>query len=269
MDTLRRKAIKLIILATFGALPPVIFAQTSPPSSALQQYEAIAHPHFGCPENSQCDPTMGKLINQWKILTSKWGDQSPSAGELKSMMEQLGWPIEFYGHATLASTLAPVMFASTCTHHKKAQKPLSRILAFVRGSDKEHLIVKKAETEYRLKLEESAILQLVIHHGVDKKITRYYLPLGEKPLYIERDKLTAVVEHEDVYVLMTIPAHGLWEIKSLDGTSLMKYQDEQSDVPCPKEAIVMPAAFSKTYCQTVTDKAGKPNGIMQLFWDCP
>lgn len=275
MVTQHRKAIKLSFTLTCVVFSQILLATTSAPKNALEQYEAIAHVHKGCPENSQCDAEMGQLLESWKNSASRWaqfkGPTSVLNQELAQWISNTGWPTEFYAHEAISSTLAPILYTSSCSQHRKpqAQTVLLRAQAFVKGSDAGELIAVKGKTEYRLKLSDSLVAQTVIHHRPDKTQVRFYLPLGERPLYIDNDELVTLAESEDFYALLMIPKAGAWRAQALAGEPVSDYQDFQTDVACPTNAPSTLTGFQKTYCRTISDKNLKPNGVVQLFWDCP
>lgn len=275
MLTQHRKAIKLSFTLTCVVFSQILLATTSAPKNALEQYEAIAHVHKGCPENSQCDAEMGQLLESWKNSAARWaqfkGPSSVLNQELALRVRTTGWPTEFYAHEAISSTLAPILYTSSCSQHRRpeAQTVLLRAQAFVKGSDAGDLIAVKGKTEYRLKLSDSLLAQTVIHHRPGRPPVRFYLPLGERPLYIDNDELVTLAESEDFYALLTIPRSGPWRASALTTEPVSDYQEAQADVACPKEAPSSLAGFQKTYCRSISDKNLKPNGVVQLFWDCP
>ena len=270
MVTLSRKAI-IPLMSAILLLGPAL-AQV--PMSALEQFEAVSHENKGCPENSDCDAEMGKLLDQWKALARRW--QTSEAGrtlfpkEVVLVTRKRGWPSEFYARPGIRTTLAPALFSSSCGHHrsKNPTETLMRGLGFIKAVEGQHAVFTKGDTEFRLKLGEAVFLQAVVWHRPSGPPLTYYLPLDEKPLYLEGDALVALVESEDLYALLTVKTEGAWQIAAAPQEGLLQYHEAQEEVPCPKETAPIPTGFQRTFCKKITDHKGAAAGVVQLFWAC-
>jgi hypothetical protein len=277
MQILTRKArftVSLLLLSlSFKAL-----AQEA--KGALAQYEEIAHENPGCPENSECDAIMGMQMKNWKTLVAGFrNNDKPRALSEKMLQEfttQNGWPSQFYARPEIRSTLAPILFSSSCALHnsKDPTLKLMRAEAFVKNVKEGSATIVKGKTEYKLKIGETIYLQQVIHHKIDKTQQIYWLPLGEKPLFIDGADLYTLVESEDFFSYLKSSPDGSWTLtltppgKAEDGLSF--YYDQTQEVPCPEGAkkIPLPFGFQRTYCKSLPDKEGMKAGVMQYFWDC-
>lgn len=265
---------KVLNLLPFLLLPALSLANPKA-QSALEQYEAVAHPNFGCPENSECDAEMGKLLTTWKKVIARWSLSMNRPEiinkEITKATEKLGFPIEFLAKPSIKSTLSPALFDSPCKEHKPkdSTEKLMRGIGFIKGQADGHLIFAKGDTEYRLKLGEVVHLQKVIFFPKDGKPMQVFeLPLEEKPLYIEDDQVVTLVESEDLFFLLTINQKGSWSFAIAPTSGISSYHDYQEEVACPKNALPLPTGFTKTYCQNITNKAQQLVGIVQLFWTC-
>jgi len=272
MDILHRKAIKLISLGL--VLAPLCVYANKPSLSPLQQLEELSHTNKGCPENSECDAEMGQLLDQWKRLAERWLSTDKGRAlypkELALVTNKRGWPSEFYARPTIAATLAPVLNTSSCPQHrsKDPTETLLRARAFLKGTHDGHAIFTKGAAEFRLKLGEAIFLQQVVWHHLDKSQKTFYVPLGEKPIYVEGENLVALVESEDLYALLTTTPQGQWTFAAAPESGISQYHDGLEEIPCPKEAVAIPTGFSKTYCQKITQRDGTAAGVVQLFWAC-
>ncbi|MBY0516947.1 MAG: hypothetical protein K2P81_08570 [Bacteriovoracaceae bacterium] len=272
MDKLRRKALKLNLL--MGILISSSVYGVDAKQGAIEQYEEISHENKGCPENSECDATMGKLLRQWDALSFRW-KSGPSGSallqkELPFVTAKRGWPGEFYARPAVRSTLAPVLYSSPCTQHrsKNPSEVMLRGLGFMKGVKDQHVVMTKEDTEYSLKLGEAVFLQTVVHFPPNKPPVTYYLPLEEKPLYFEEDVMVSIVERDDLYALLKAKPDGSWTFIPSPGEGLSKYSEAQEDTECPKNIIPNPVGFFKTYCQKISYQDGSPAGVVQLFWGC-
>ncbi len=267
MDTPSRKVIIQLLLA----LLPLVSTYAQ---SALDQFEAVSHENKGCPENSECDAEMGQLLEQWKSLARRWQTTEKGrtlfAKELVLITTKRGWPSEFYARPGVRSTLAPALVSSACSQHrsKNPAESLMRGIGFIKAVENEHVVFTKGNTEFRLKLGEAVFLQTVIWHKPAGGTQHYYLPLEEKPLYIDGEELVSLVESEDLYVLLTLGPSGQWKFQAAPEFGLLQYHENQEEVPCPKGAIGPPIGFLRTFCKKITNKQGTPAGLVQLFWAC-
>ncbi len=267
MDILHRKVIKLISLGLL--LVPFAVSAKSP----LEQLDEIIHTNKGCPENSECDAEMGVLLDQWKRLAQRWLTDDKGRAlyprELALVTNKRGWPSEFYARPSVSSTLAPVIHSSSCPQHrsKDPTETLVKARAFLKGINDGHAVFTKGTAEFRLKLNESIFIQQAVFHAADKSLRTFYLPLGEKPVYMEGENLVALVESEDLYALLTATPQGRWTF-SAGEAGVSQYLDALEEVPCPKEAVEIPMGFQKTYCQKIMKRDGTAAGIVQLFWAC-
>lgn len=277
MQFLTRKVRFTVILLLLSLSFKALAQETK---GALAQYEEIAHENPGCPENSECDAIMGMQMKNWKTLVARFrnGDQPRAVSEkmLHEFTTQKGWPSQFYARPEIRSTLAPILFSSRCAlHNSKAPTlKLMRAEAFVKDVKDGSATIIKGNTEYKLKIGETIYLQQVIHHKPDKTQQIYWLPLGEKPLFIDGADLYTLVESEDFFSYLKSSPDGSWNLsltppgKAEEGLSF--YYDQTEEVPCPEEAkkIPLPLGFQRTYCKSLPDKEGKKTGVMQYFWDC-
>lgn len=273
MDRLHRKVIMLISLGLLLA-PLYVSAANKTSLSPQEQLEALSHTNKGCPENSDCDAEMGQLLDQWKRLAERWLTSDKGRAlfpkELALVTNKRGWPAEFYARPSIATTLAPVLNTSPCPQHR-SKNPIETLLrarAFMKGVKDGHAIFTKGAAEFNLKIGEAIFLQQVVWFHTDKTQKTYYIPLGEKPIYVEGENLVALVESEDLYALLTTTPQGQWLFSPAPESGLSQYHDGLEETSCPKDAAPIPTGFSKTYCQKITQRDGTPAGVVQLFWAC-
>ncbi len=263
-EKIRRKAINPALLSV--ALSASVMAQV--PGS--QSYADVAHEHKGCTENSVCDAEMGQTLLRWEGLVSRW-NSAPAPQvltEIRRELRERGLPLEFYTHASAQSGFRPVSWASDCPAHNPPP-PAARVWrgrAFIKGTDNGHVLVQRGDTEHRVPFGE--LLQLGRVRRLGERPVDFLLPLGEQPLYFAKGKLHAVVEIDDLYVVLAIPPTGPWEVNLPDPNGQRKAQDTLEDVACPKDALAPTAPFMGTRCRRVLDvDSGKPV-VVQLFSGC-
>ena len=247
---------------------------------ALAQYEEIAHENEGCPENSECDALMGLQMKNWKNLAAslKGADKSNALTNklLQDFISSKGWPSSFYARPDIRSTLAPILFSSSCAPHnsKEPTLKLMKAEAFIKDVKSGSATIIKGNTEYKLKIGETIFLQQVIVHRPDKSKQEYWLPLSEQPLFIDGSELYTLVESEDFFSYLKSSPDGSWNFsvnppdKANESASF--YYDQSEEVSCPEEAkaIAIPFGFQRTYCKSLLNIEGKNAGVIQYFWDC-
>lgn len=275
MELIRRKAINLILFSLFfRALPLFAQTQTAEPAKSLT-YQDFAHPNKGCPENSDCDEVMGKLLDKWKKLAERWESDLPRSTKVKEMqlqLSQFGWPVEFYVKSQAKSGLNPILLSSTCSLHNPKDKPNDRIWrgqAFVRGTEGELVLFSRGDTEFKIKQADLFHLRPVIVYENDQPPKKFFLPIEENPIYLEKGKLQVVVESEGVYAMLGIPTDGLWEVHLSPESGLSEYFEDRTDVDCPKDAAKTEAPwFQFTHCQKLMNKDTGKAVVAQYFSAC-
>lgn len=278
MELMHRKAINLslafLFLATFTVSGQTPVPKPVVPAKSLT-LEDFTHIHKGCPENSECDQEMGKLLASWKASAERWESGIPRAQKEKEMQEQLaksGWPVEFYTKGQAKSGLNPVLYASACSQHNPKDAPLERIwrgLAFVKGTEKGNLVFSRGDTEFGIKQGELLQFRPVVLHPEGAPSVTYLLPLDESPLYLEKGRLRVLVESEGAYAILGIPADGAWDVEAPPEVDLSPYFEDRSDVACPKSAVpAAPPWFPRTHCQKILDKDSGKHVLAQFFWSC-
>lgn len=250
------------------------------PQGALAQYEEIAHDNPGCPENSECDALMGMQMKTWKTLAASLKGTNKSYALTEKLLQDFttkkGWPASFYVRPEIRTTLKPILFTSSCALHnsKEPTLKLMRAEAFIKDVKEGSATIVKGNTEYKLKIGETIFLQQVIIHRPDKSKQEYWLPLGEKPLFMEGSELYTLVESEDYFSYLKSSPDGSWNFsvtppdKANDSVSF--YYEQSQEIPCTDEAkaIPIPFGFQRTYCKSLPNMEGKSAGVIQYFWDC-
>lgn len=238
-------------------------------------YEDFEHPNKGCPENSECDELMGKLLASWKKLTERWDSGVAAATKLAEMRKQLmqqGWPVEFLVKSQARSGLNPVLFGSACPEHNPKASPQDKIwrgLGFIKGTDKGHIVFSRGDTEFKIKQGELLQLRPVVVHSEGAAPRTFFIPLDETPAYLAQGKLWSLIESENIYVLIGAPLDGAWELALPPETGLSELFEDRSDVACPKDAKTAELPwFPKTHCQKLLDKDAGKEVVVQYFQSC-
>lgn len=254
----------------------VVFSQTKPRIEVIpapKSIEDFDHQYKGCPENSECDQTMGLQLSRWKELVKKLQKETAAQKQaqfLELFREKYGIPTEFYTTQKSDQGFRPVLFDSHCREHRpKDQERILKGTAFIKSLSKDKAIVFRDQSVLEVPVGELLTPQKVdVLYGTE--VISYYLPLGDQPLFIKDKKLHILKEDEGLFFLLVIGPQGDWKVRAMDFTKLSQFEENRSEVPCPKELIISPnKAFNTAFCKTVRDADQNKNVIVQLKLGCP
>lgn len=263
-------SVALLLFFTFS-----VFSQTNPRIEVIPRPKSIEdfdHQYKGCPENSECDQAMGLQLSRWKELIKKLQNETnvkKQAQFLELFREKYGIPTEFYTVQKSQQGFKPVLFDSHCREHRpKDQERILKGTAFIKNFNKEKAIVFKDQSVLEVPLGELLTPQKVdVFYG--NEVVSYYLPLGDQPLFIKDKKLHVLKEDDGLFFLLVIGAGGDWKISPMDFTKLSQFEENRTEVSCPKELIISPTkAFNVSFCKTVRDLDQNKNVVAQLKLGC-
>jgi hypothetical protein len=265
MKNFRRKAINQTLVGVM--LCASAWANTTTPS----QYEDIAHEHKGCPENSMCDAPMGKLLSHWEskvLLWMKTSDKVTLSKNVTQSIAQSGYPAQFYTREAAQSGFKPASWASSCALHnpKAPGEKILRGQAFIRGFEKDQVLVSRGDTEFQVPHGDLLHLRPVVVFNPTP--VTYWFPLDEKPIFLEAGRLHTLVESYDFYMMLAIPAEGRWTASLPPGDGLTAYFDDRKIVDCPKEALAPKPPFYATRCETLLNRDNGKTVTIQLMSAC-
>jgi hypothetical protein len=237
-------------------------------------YQDLTHPNLGCPENSICDQAMGSVYQKLIHLTDQIKKQklNPSQvlSRLRPFFKEHGQPIYFLALKESYQHFGPILFNSKCEHHNSKDKPIIyKAMAFSSGLDpKKQIKLIKPSNRYHVPIERVISLPRVdVDHG--EKIISYYLPLGEKPIYINGDNIVFTSEFNDVIWNTEVSPHGNWsQIYQAKLSSLVFMSGEKTNCPTSFPPTQPDSFYQFTYCHKIYDIKNKKEKIARVQLDC-
>lgn len=249
--------------------------------------EDFEHEHKGCPENSDCSANMGKQRTLWLDLFKAQKNQkiTSTIAEIEKFRKTYGVPVDFLTvqAAGAQERFTPILFDSPCPQHNPAKDKKTgtaeKILiasVFMQNTKNEEAHLTILDTKHNIPFGELAHLDPI--YIISKKpavTTLYWVPKGEKPLYIDGDSIVLLREHEGFYYGLKISKTGDWhviEVKSGQG-----FDEKIDEEVCPKdnetlEKYKTSAEYKKYYldqfCQSIHDISTKSQKTMAVFWSC-
>jgi hypothetical protein len=183
-------------------------------------------------------------------------------------VNQHGYPSGLYTRLAAQNGFNPATWSSSCQQHnpKAPEEKILRGQAFVRGFEKNHVLVSRGDTEFQVPHGELLHLRPAVVF-TPTPVT-YWLPLDEKPAFFEAGKLHTLVESYDFYLLLAIPAEGTWTATLPPGDGLTAYLDDRKIVDCPKDALVPKPPFYASRCETLLNRDTGKTVIIQLMSAC-
>jgi hypothetical protein len=98
---------------------------------------------------------------------------------------------------------------------------------------------------------------------------RYYLPLGDEPLFIRNKSLYVLREHDDYFYVLNVGLNGTWSIVDVDLTRLSEWQDKKDNVACPAHRNKpAPQVFGANFCKTIWDEDSKKTVVVEMHQGC-
>jgi hypothetical protein len=276
------KTQELVMMYVFLIFSLALWAQTPTPQrvDALpnpQKVEDFDHQNKGCPENSECDVAMGKMLARWKLLldkltTLKEKEKIPSF--IEEFRQKFGLPVEFYTYQNSQLGFKPALFSSPCKEHQ-AKDPSQRTLkgiAFLKGLEKDKAIIWREDAQIEVPTTQSLVVPqpVMILNGPNP--TTFYLPIGDQPLFIKDKSLVVLREDEGIFYGLSVAVNGVWKVIPLDLKNLSTWEDQRETVQCPILALEkkapQPKEFNIEFCKTVWDEDQKKIVIVKMFQGC-
>jgi hypothetical protein len=261
----------LLFLVTFGA-----FAQITTPIQPLpgpKGLEDFEHQFQGCPENSECDPTMGRDLKNWRDLITKLQNEKSipkRTQELEAFRTARGIPVDFYSSKKSQQGFRPLLYNSPCKDHnpKSSEEKTYKGTAFLKAMDSKTGKVWRNDALMEIPQGELLTSQPVVVYYPEGALT-YELPLMDQPLFIKAKDLFVLREDEGVFYILKVSKTGDWKIVDLDQTKLLTWEEKREPVKCPAEKIKSsPKAFQNDFCKTVWDEDSKNLVVVKMSEGC-
>lgn len=217
------------------------------------KYQVMEHPNPGCPINSECSKTSGKLMQAWTTLTEKTNAKNTTKA-LKNFKQKNGLPIQILARKDIYQKADPILWNSRCEIHN----PKNPNKTIYRG----YLFLKK------LKHDQAVFTTVDLYEG--KKKTRYNIPYGDQISVIKNNQLIVLKDYEDFYYKLAISPNGDFQPVSLPNSLVQKALNRKiKEIECPDEQEIDEDFFKKSYCQKVLDLDTNRLRLIQFSWSCP
>lgn len=259
--------------------------------------EDFEHINKGCPENSDCSVNMGKQRTLWLNLfksfpkspvPSKESKDLNHVNEIEKFRKENGIPVEFYTNSAGGDRFSPILFDSSCEQHNPKKDKKGNVLSeekvligtsFVKNTKDGQVHLNVLDTKYDIPLGELAYFDPLYiispkSSANPAQTTLYWVPHGEKPLYIEGNSIVLLREQDNFYYGLKIFPNGEWQVTEIKpGQGLDEKINEET---CQKNEIIEKykgsPEFKKYYldqfCQSIYDIQSKSLKTMALFWSC-
>lgn len=244
--------------------------------------EDFEHEHKGCPENSDCSINMGKQRSLWLDLLKtiqKKPNLSNNIAEIEKFRKTHGVPVDFHSIQAAQERFSPILFDSPCPQHNPKKGAGEKVLiasVFVQNTKNNQAHLTVLDTKHDIPFGELAYLDpIYIISTTPAATSLYWVPHGEKPLYIEGESIVLLREHEGFYYGLKISKAGDWQVVEVKpGQRLDEKIEEQA---CPKNNEILEKYktspeykkyFLDQFCQSIYDISTKSQKSMAVFWSC-
>jgi hypothetical protein len=181
-----------------------------------------------------------------------------------------GIPVEFYTYQKSQQSFKPLLFNSSCKdHNPKTGEKVLKGMAFLKSLSKDKAVIWRDQTQIEVKPGDLLIPQPVfVYSGTVPD--EYLLPLGDQPLFIKNSELYILRETDDHFYVLKVSKNGDWKIQNIAMDELSKWDDQRSEVSCPKGTIKPdPKIFGVEFCKTVWNEDLKKTVIVKMYQGCP
>ncbi|MFZ4714870.1 MAG: hypothetical protein ACOYL6_14220 [Bacteriovoracaceae bacterium] len=246
--------------------------------------EDFEHENPGCPENSDCTMDMGKHRKNWLELIKKLEKEKAKENELVTKIEEFrktnGIPVEFYSNGQAFARFAPIVFESPCPSHNPKKKEDKILIGetFVKNTVDTTAHIKVMSTTHDIPFGDLVYFDpiYVYHPKHPEKNLIFYVPKGEKPLYLNGNELTILRDENTLFYGLNINTSGEWHVAPVKSRHELGRDEYHSDVPCVKNEEAekyfgkdfYKRYYNDNYCQTIYDLKSKTEWQMRLPWSC-
>lgn len=243
------------------------------PPKNPESLDDFAHPNKGCPENSECDQVMGSMLQKFKILVEKLDsgefDQNYKAKEMEKFRISFGLPVNFYTQQKADQSFKPLLHTTPCKNHNPRDKTLSQILlgeAFIKKIDSKKGFIQRGNTLHEIPIGE-LFAPAPVEVFFDSRPLKFYIPLGDKPLYIKDKSLIILREVEGFYYVLKISSNGDWQVIPFDMSLIGQYSEKNTKVECALDKSLSPT-FDTNYCENIWSEDLKKTILVKYYRGC-
>lgn len=257
-----------ISISAFATKRPKI--ELIPPPKTIEDYD---HHFKGCLENSECDQVMGLQLSRWNELIKKLRDEVQESSKKSQFLdlfrEKYGIPVEFYTNEKSKQSFKPLLYNSPCkTHNPPNGEKVLKGTSFIKSLSKDKAIVWRDQAQIEVPIGEMLSLQPVFAYR-DKKFIQYLLPLNDQPLFMRQGELYVLREEDDFFYFLSVSEKGEWKIQNIDMTRLSEWNDQRSEITCPKDSIQSDKKYYQNeFCKNIWDEDLKQKIIIKMHKGC-
>jgi hypothetical protein len=276
----------------FLTLSSSIYAQNLTPEQRVLELkkkkvltmEDFDHENVGCPENSDCTKEMGLHRKNWlnliRSISKMKKDSNDFISSLEDFRKKNGILTSFYTNIGAFKRFSPIIFESSCPLHNPKKKENKILIgeAFIKDAHEKIAHIKIQDISHDIPMGDLVYLDPVYIYDPlhPEKNQIFYLPKGEKPIYLNGDEITVLMEVEGVYFGLAIKASGDWKITSTKTHKDLGLEEFNQDVPCVKNdeankfygQEIYKRYYQDNFCQTIYDLKSKTQFQMRLPWSC-
>lgn len=264
------KRLLFLIFIVFQALSPSLAKSNKPKASIEEQWLfELEHENSGCPINSECSKTMGKLRKKWLMYLKKYDAHPKRESKIEAFRKNYGIPVDFWTTADSSSVFSPILWDSPCPHHKpKGKIPLMQGQAFVKDGKKGKVKIVVDEKKGH-EISDTKLLQfdpiVVEENG---KLLTFNVPSGDIPLSKRGKYLNILKDYQGHYVNLQIGVEGDWRIRKLP-TSPGSDSSQCSDKLVEFAQKNYPKSiYQSYYCREIYELKQKKYVKALIPWTC-
>jgi hypothetical protein len=238
-----------------------------------QSLDDFAHPNKGCPENSECDEVMGKMMTRFKDLIKKLETSQASeklkAQELEKFRTLYGLPVNFYTTQKSESSFKPLLYNSPCRNHLGKNKGEVQILsgeAFVKEISLEKGFIQRENTLHEVPISE-LFSPTPVEIYFSEKPTTIYLPSGDRILFMKDQHLYVLKEVDGFYYMLKISLAGKWQVTPFEMSQISSYEERKTSFDCTNDKNLSPT-FATYYCEKVWNENLKQTVPVKYYRGC-
>jgi hypothetical protein len=226
----------------------------------------------GCPENAECDQSMGRLRKSWHKLLGRAQSNQKNAKSLDQFRRKYGILTQAWTLPKISKKYSPIIFDSSCTHLRKRPKDaqVKEGQLFIKYTKKNQIYAFNGKKTVRLSSKDGVILDtLLLESG--NKIQKFLIPRGETPIGIKDRDLRFLISDSYLYYSLLISSSGKWHV--IDNNLKDTFSSEST--VCSKDLLKAAKKISDPhniyqghFCRKLYDEITKKGYTYLVKWSC-
>lgn len=214
-------------------------------------YEDYAHEFEGCPENSICKESTGKVFKKWNELLKsiRFKTEKQKTSSIKKFYKKHGLPFSFLTIEKDIKNVEAAYWSSHCKIHNEKGK--DRILKGI-------TFLKKSSPRTNITLDKARI---------ENKV--FVLPYEKRPLMILNNKVVFTMDFDDIYFYMSADEKGKWDFENISPNIVMTAINSIQRVECPDLTFSSTKFHSEQICKKIWNADLKKEQIIKMDISCP